>query len=273
MTQNTINNSRGYKVIFSDIDGTILDDNDRLSKRNINAIKNIINNGMVFVFASGRSTRSIKKLFSEIDRKDFNTIAFNGCEISIKGKLVYRKTLSNSSAIDIATTAMKQGIHVHAYSKNNLVFHEKSEIAYRYSKHANLEPLFVESFIEYLRKKSITKLLIIAEPGDLFEINKYFKRKFSNVNFVISGPEYLDVLPTEVDKGKAVAFVCNELGISNDDVVVIGDSENDLPMIEKAGLSIVMENGLDKLKDRADIVAPSNQDNGFAKIVEKLFKI
>lgn len=273
MKQNNKDLFSKFKAIFTDIDGTILNSADRLPDENKRVIETLISKGIFVVFASGRSTESIRKMFLAISEEDFNAIAFNGCEITIKGKLVYRKTLSNSNAVDIAKTAMKMNLHVHAYSEGNLVFFEKSDIAYKYSNHTNLKPLFVDNFIEYLKNKSITKLLIITVSDNIYEIREFLSRKFTNVNFVISGPEYLDILPMEVDKGKALSFVCNKLKISPNDSVVIGDSENDLPMIERAGLSVVMENGLDKLKDKADIIAPSNQDNGFAKMIKRLFKI
>ena len=79
----------------------------------------------------------------------------------------------------------------------------------------------------------------------------------------------IDFTPLGVDKASALLAAAESLGVSREEIIAIGDTENDIPMIRAAGLGVCMANGVPAAKEAADVIAPSNNDAGVAKILEE----
>jgi Cof subfamily protein (haloacid dehalogenase superfamily) len=98
------------------------------------------------------------------------------------------------------------------------------------------------------------------------QIPKEFYDKYTVVK---SAPYFLEFLNKKVNKGVGVKLLAEELGIDMKDVICVGDHENDLEMVQYAGLGVAMENAIDKLKDAANFVTTSNDDDGVAHVINK----
>ena len=114
------------------------------------------------------------------------------------------------------------------------------------------------------------KLLIIDEPDNIARYRIYFQRLLSDVLQVyISRPNYLEFTNIEATKGNALAQLGRMLGVSRKEMIAIGDSYNDISMLEYAGLGVAMGNAPDNVKSHAGFITGSNDEDGVAEAVEK----
>ena len=89
------------------------------------------------------------------------------------------------------------------------------------------------------------------------------------LNYHISKPFFLEVINSNTSKGIALEALAKNIGISSHEVIAIGDSYNDISMIEYAGLGVAVDNAYDEIKSRADYISKSNIDNGVAEVIER----
>ena len=121
-----------------------------------------------------------------------------------------------------------------------------------------------------LEREEPIKLLVIDNQDRIREMFAYFKELFGrNLQISFSRPEYLEFTNAEATKGNALAVLGQMLDISREEIIAIGDSHNDISMIEYAGLGIAMGNAIDELKHHADYVTKGNDENGVAEAVER----
>ena len=113
------------------------------------------------------------------------------------------------------------------------------------------------------------KYLITGEPDYITETEKLFKNELSGVSVFRSEPFFLEITPLMVDKGTALMWLADSLGIRREQVMACGDGYNDITMISEAGLGVAMENAQEPAKNAADFVTLSNDDNGVAAAIKK----
>ena len=129
---------------------------------------------------------------------------------------------------------------------------------------------FEKTLLEF--KDNIYKCIVIEDgenKDNLWAAKKELKEIFGNkLHIVSSGNNNFEVMLGTVSKGNAVEFLAKELSISPSEVMCIGDSENDLSMIEFAGVGVAMANALDSVKATADYITDTNNNSGVAKAIE-----
>ena len=89
------------------------------------------------------------------------------------------------------------------------------------------------------------------------------------INYFKSNPNFLEIVPTNVSKGNTLKVLIEQLEIKQDEVIAIGDDENDISMIRFAGLGVAMENAKESVKEIADYITSSNEENGVGKVINK----
>jgi hypothetical protein len=149
---------------------------------------------------------------------------------------------------------------------------EDNKKAVDYARHSRVEYHVPKNFLDFVNNREPTKLLIIDEAEELKTIAEKFRRRFSGVEIVRSFPTYLDIIPSNTDKGIAMKVLCEKMGILPEKTVVFGDNDNDIAAFRVAGLSVAMGNGTKVAKENANIIAPTNNNAGFAKIIKSLFR-
>ena len=116
----------------------------------------------------------------------------------------------------------------------------------------------------------INKIFVSGEPDKMKEVERILQRKFGSVlNVFRSDPYYVELLPKYTDKGVAVDKLVKYMDITKERVMCVGDSNNDLPMLRYAGMGVAMGNASDRIKEQADYVTDSNDDDGIVKVIEK----
>lgn len=209
------------------------------------------------------------------------------------GKEIYQSLLDFSSVIKAIKIAKENNLHVHIYTKNQIITEELLYLDLRNYKlqknniyNNKLEFEIVPDLLEYLSKKEIPVSKVVISSTNSLEniqkeiintldvsvlnIKKYgdFKDKIINKEY-----EYLDIIPKNVSKGNALKILGNYLKINNDEILAIGDNLNDLDMIENAGIGIAVNNAYTQLKQVANYTtSKSVEQGGFAEAIYKFIK-
>ena len=259
-----------YKLIAVDIDGTLLDSNGTITEVTKNAIKTAVDSGIVFVICSGRSIQGVEYLNSELSL-DLPFITYNGAMI-VMGKskeVLYEQRLSQNDAEIIIELGKKYATTMIVWSDNKLYVSELNEKSFDYKKHANVEPVLKKN-MEELAKNGITKILWY---DDIEKIDYYEAAMgellSDSVNYHTSKPMFLEFVDKNASKAIAMEKLGDHLGIKSCEMIAKGDGFNDLSMIEYAGLGVAMGNAKQAIKEKADYVTSSNDEDGVANVINK----
>lgn len=262
-----------YKLIAVDMDGTLLNEDKKISEENFKAIQEAREKGVQVVLASGRPLKGLEVFLDELDMINENNyvIAFNGALVqNTKTGEVVAQNLMNVDDLKYLYSLSKDiGVNIH------FLTHEKCITAKmnRYSKfEADLNniPLEVENFDEIDESTTIVKTMFIDDPSILEEaIKKLPAEIYEKYTIVRSMDCFLEFLNKEVNKGTGVEALASKLEIEREGVICIGDAENDIHMIKYAGLGVAMGNAFPEVKSIADYITKTNEENGVAHAIKK----
>lgn len=258
-----------YKLVAVDMDGTLLDDNKNISSNTINAINAIIAKGIVFVISTGRPYAGVKKYFEMIDGS-IPLILYNGAVVSFskEDNVLYNCKLSSASSkkiIDIIN--YHHGTFIF-WSNEKLYINKVNDYTDFYLTISNVKPVLIDenTVIPY---DDITKIIWIEENEKLVDFQKNNEYDLSDVSFFTSQPIFLEFVNKGISKAKALEAIGNYYHINASEMIAIGDGYNDLAMIEYAGLGVAMENGETGVKQKANYITSSNEDEGVLKVINK----
>ncbi|MBE3554727.1 MAG: HAD family hydrolase [Thermicanus sp.] len=264
--------SQGYKMVLIDLDGTTLTDDKRITARTQKILEHLDAHGIPVVIATGRAIYSIRDLFRHISLRS-PVIALNGSIIykGIRGNVWEYEEFGTELLTEILDTLKKrteienillEGIGEYYVKKYDQEI-EETFVHYRHS-------LPVEFHSEKV-PEPVTNLLILSrEKKD--EIHDWLNERLAGkIKMIKTSWHWLEGMREYVNKGSAMKKVADLYRIPLHQVVAFGDEWNDLEMLEEAGLSIAMENGSEEAKARADLIAPSNDREGVAVMLEEIF--
>ena len=278
------------KLLASDLDGTIIDNNNQVTKDDLNVIEKLNNTTVNFAICTGKTYSMTKDICDKLNPT--YGIFGNGTQIvNLKtGEEIKRNVISNEKAIECLKIVSKSDLHIHIYTENKIIAQQQLKyMAYRnymlYKDQVQFE--VVESLENYIKEKkpNILKLVISGEKDlknlkekiekeeDLtaIQIRKYneYKDKIINQEY-----EYLDIVPRHVTKYDALKQLSQYLNIQNDEVMAVGDNINDIEMIKYAGVGVAIGGSYEEVIGVASYVTQNTVRNGgFAEAVYKFIKL
>jgi len=259
-----------YKLMAVDIDGTLLNDNGELTENTKNAIRKWVEKGRIFTIASGRPIQGVEKLNKALNL-DVPFITYNGAMV-VMGKskqVLYEQKLSPVDSIDIIRLGKKYNTTIMIWNDNKLFVTELNERAKNYKMISGVEPVVVND-LERAVENGTTKILWYDEVEKIQqyqeEIGEYLS---NNVNFHTSRPYFLEFVDKNASKAIAMEKLGRYFGIKQSEMIAVGDGYNDLSMIEYAGLGVAMANSPDEVKQKADYITLSNEEDGVAHVIHK----
>lgn len=260
------------QLIALDLDGTLLNSDKKISPRNKEALKRAADKGVKLILCTGRASSAVKDYVEELGIRE-PVITFQGSKIidTVTGEMIYEKGLGPEEILPMLTLCEEEGIHCNLYMDDAIYIEkEDEEIAYYKRFAPNTEVRAVGKLSEFI-KKPTTKLLMMASHERLEEIRPRVAELLSpGMDLFYSSEVFLEVVNKAGNKGNGVKFIAEEYyGLSQNEVMTFGDHLNDLSMIQYAGLGVAMANGEERLKQEADYVTLSNDDDGVAFAIEK----
>jgi len=252
------------KFISLDLDGTLLTSEKVISKRTINILKKCENVGKNIVIATARPPRLVRNLLPRELKNEF-LICYNGAEIYKNEEKIYEENISKSSLREILHFFILQ-------FPETIVSVEIDNCLYT---NKGVEKLFgdIEYEIVDFRKfkwNSTAKVLV-----DLSAINNQriiFDNLPNDCSMVVTDDGVLgQIMNKNVSKLNALKSILHKWGVEMEDVIAFGDDYNDIEIIEESGKGIAMENAVSELKEKADFITKSNDEDGVAFYLEKLF--
>ena len=225
--------------------------------------------------ASGRPTPGTRKVAETLELSRFGNyvLSFNGGRVvnCKTGKVVLDKTISAKMAGILCEEARLHGVGIMTYDSECAlagtdVIDEYMELEARIN---NIELKQVGHFKDYV-DFPVNKCLMTGEPERMAELEKILKEKYAgSLNIFRSEPFFLELMPKGIDKAAVLKNFLPFLGVTRDEVICCGDGYNDKTMIEFAGLGVAMANARDEVKEVADYITTSNDEDGVAEVVER----
>ncbi len=262
-----------YKMIAIDLDDTLLNDCHEVSKEDKEALFKAQKEGVKLCMMTGRNYLSTKP-FLEMAAFEDLTGCLNGAYIvdSVTDNFLYQYSINSNVCSEILKYIEKTGVHVNFYHDHEVVSREKNHITDYYRDLTGIEPEPVGKLSEYVLDTNVSagKLLLIDENEKLKQIQKVLEEKYHEVvHLTFSKPRHLEINSICASKGNAVKVIAEHYHIAREEIIAIGNDENDITMIRNAGLGIAMGNAKEKIKKEADYVTLSNNESGVAYAINK----
>ena len=264
------------KILFTDLDGTLLGSDKTISEGNLKAIDLMIREGHKFVICTGRPIQSAVLIARRYGwhGDGYYIASYNGGLIydCCTGKDLIRRPVKFEYVRHILDEARACNIHAHTYDDINVVSEVDTPELRTYCKAIMVPPVVVDDAIAYLKKEPI-KVILISGGGH--EVLDKFREKLApycegKLETVFSNPMLLEFADPGATKGLAVKYMCERFNISIEDSIAAGDEENDISMIEAAGTGVAMANATDQVKATADYITKSDNDHdGISEIIYK----
>ena len=259
-----------YKLFVADMDGTLLNDNKELSAKNIQTIKKLQDFGIKFAVATGRHDSMIKSYLKHLDLH-VPVISCNGAIVRepFSGQIFLSEALPKEQSLDVIDICKDSNADFHIYGLESIYGEKLShKMLYYYNLNRTLPSEERTKLVVVPDCKDIVlngseplyKFLIISDRNkDLLDI----LGRLANIEGLTvcqSMPKLCDAMKEGISKANALQMLSKSLGIKRNEIVAIGDQCNDIDLIEYAGLGIAVANAEDALKEKADIVMVSNNN-------------
>lgn len=255
------------KLIATDMDGTLLDENGKLPKDFLPMLDKLMENDVKFVIASGRPYSSLYKIFKPISDK-LQFICDNGAFVVENKQVLSIDVIDKHRVNDIIKTCMEiPNIGITLGGTKGIYQNPCSEVFERERIKYYTNSIVVEDLCTI--DDDIFKIAICDLSGSAENSYKILAPKFSDeLNVVVSGEIWLDIMNKDVNKGNALEKIQKDLNISYEETMVFGDFYNDVEMLQKAHYSFVMENANEDMKKHGNFTAKSNRENGVVRAIE-----
>lgn len=260
----------GY-VIYTDLDGTLLNDKKEVSVENRKAIEHFINNGGRFSIATGRAFEAIEKYIEGL-KMDLPSIVYNGGMIydCNKRKAVNEHILKDEKK-DIVNKLIEDypSLGIEIYSDTDIYIFNNNGMSER---PATLLLNRIYDMPNNLFKLKWNKILLVEKREFIDELQEVFKDNY-NIDVTRSGDRFLEVLPENTSKGQALKEIIELYKLDKKKVIAVGDDMNDAEMLKECGISFCPENASDAVKKYADYITGNNNEGVIADIVKFIDEI
>lgn len=260
---------RNVKIVFTDLDGTLTYASGKIDIKNKKIFEDLKNIGIPVVINTGRSIPYAVSICKQFSTSNY-VIASNGAEVYnyVSKNMIYRSTINSDNAAKLDALI----------EKYNLMFMANGiERIYSNKTEDNVGFVMVNKLSD-ITEEEISQVVI--QSYNLDNMMHFRKDLLETTSLKIGNKTkhvtegkllYYDVVNNDVSKGHALEVLCNHLNIKCERAMAIGDSDNDLEMLEKAGYKVAVANASDKLKEVANYLTLSNKQNGVGIILAQLY--
>ncbi|SUP54671.1 Phosphatase YbjI [Weeksella virosa] len=259
------------KLVVSDMDGTLLNDQHQLHPEFFEVYRKLRNQGILFVPASGRQYYSLLHYFHPI-QEEIGFIAENGSYVTFQNKVLFTDTLPIEKVTEIvlltrqiplANSVVCGTQHAYVDSKDSDFIELFQNFYY--------QNLLVDNVLDYLSEDQIIKVAVHHPKNAekyLYPALQHLDQK--GLKVVVSGKNWIDIMNEHTNKGKALRKLQQALGISPEETIVFGDYLNDIEMLQEAYYSFAMENAHPLVKEIARLQTGNNNEFAVVEVLKSL---
>lgn len=268
-----------YKLVVSDMDGTLLNSKGMVSERNKKAMKKLLKKGVHVAIATGRIYTSAK-IYAKYLGIITPVIACNGAIVKDlhDDKIIYERHIEPKECFRVFDLCKENNLYFHFYTADTFY---AERIAYSSLKYYEWNKTMKEEeqiniqiikdpyeLVKHFDEK-VYKIQINSDDLSLLEKTRSLLEKMNTIEISKSWHNNIEIMDRGVSKGNAVKHLAASLGVKQEEVICFGDHENDISMLSYAGLGVAMGNGDEIAKQYADIVTDTNDEDGVAKVIEE----
>ncbi len=267
-----------YLAVF-DLDGTLLNNSHRVSKKNLKAVNTLKKYGVEVTIASGRPLPLMYHYAKELDIK-LPIVTCNGARVFDIVSNVELKSfvLNKKNSVELIEFLDSNGYDWMAYCGNQVISNDNPR--YWDLKQEDMcikeDIVLIEDVDEVKTMDQFNKILIMEKNAEKIDAFKEYSKKYKNMKFIQSQSSYFDVIPYETSKAVALEYICKLRGIKLENTFAFGDQLNDLEMLKEVGYPFTTLNSRDEIKRVAKKVFASNDRDGVSEgityIIEKILK-
>lgn len=262
------------KVLVLDIDGTLTNSEKEITPNTKKAIIDIQERGHLVILASGRPTHGMNDLAEQLQLEKYGgyLLSFNGGRIinCKSGNIVFQKTLPPHIIPNIFRYAEKNDCGMITYLGNHIVLGTRmDEYIALESKINGMEIQKVDRFIDFV-DFDVNKCLLTAVPEKAEKCEIELREKYGDILSIYrSEPFFIEIMPKNVDKATSLDKMLCTVGLTRENTICCGDGFNDMTMIQYAGVGVAMENAQKSVKEAADFITKSNNEDGIVTVIDK----
>ncbi len=270
-----------YKIIFSDFDGTIALPDNTISQRTKQSIADYRERGGKFVVATGRLFSSILPRVKEIGITEGEVIVYQGGGIYdiATGKPIYLNVIDKELAVSMLRSIEALDYYVPiVYFDDRCNCRRVDDAVSMFCKICGITPYETPDNIplsDYVEANDVrpVKVLTLLMPHDSERYLEHMRATYGDkVVFTRSNKMIVEALPIGVNKGAACGRIADSYGVDASEVICAGDAENDISMIEYAGLGVAAPGAMQGLKDRADYISEAEIGDCIGDIIDRFCK-
>ena len=269
------------RLIACDLDGTLIRSDGKISTETYDALEKAAAQGTEFVPATGRFRSNIPAEIRKMPWLHYS-INLNGALVfeHVNDRIIHKACLEKDTALEIIRYLDNLDVAYNVYGDNDAY-----ALSWQYDRLEQYidEPLYIPMYRKLINRRDdladfirssgldIYKIVVFSRNSDLRgEISEYLMSKHPSLKITTSFPDDLEINSLSAGKGNALSALCAYLGMDLAESMAFGDAENDADMVSAAGIGVAMENSSEELKQAADYITGSNDENGVAAAIRRL---
>ncbi|XP_073316000.1 endoribonuclease YBEY, chloroplastic-like isoform X2 [Primulina huaijiensis] len=268
-----------YSYIFCDMDGTLLNSKSQISSANAEALKEATSRGVKVVIATGKTRPAVINILKMVNLAGkFGIISEFSPGVFVQGLLVYgrqgreifRRNLDPGVCREALLYSAEQKIPLIAFSEDRcLTLFEHPLVDTLHTLYHEPKAEIITSVEQLLEGVEIQKLIFLDTAEGVSTILRPFWAEATGdrASVVQAVPDMLEIVPSGTSKGSGIRMLLDHLNVTPNEVMAIGDGENDIEMLELASLGVALSNGSKKAKDAANVIGISNDEDGVADAI------
>jgi Cof subfamily protein (haloacid dehalogenase superfamily) len=271
-TQQEREQFKQVKVVFFDLDGTMINNRLELEQETIDAVNLILARGITPIIATGRSFEAAWQFLRRL-HPHYPIICYNGAVIyADEGRQkLHEFTLDDEIARMVIELGREYELHTHGFFQGRLLYEEHSSDGDRYQNHGGLKAEIVN--FDLMESLNFTKMMYVSDDrasilAAASRLDELFAARLSHY---FSLPHFYEMVSGKVGKERAASILLDDLGLKPNQAMAFGDGHNDIGLLRYVGTGVAMGNSEQEVRLASDYVAPDNDDFGVARFLDAAF--
>lgn len=259
------------KIVFSDVDGTLLNSDNQITPLTQKAIKILEEKEIPFVIVSARSPSGIYPILRQYDFKGAIVSYSGGLILDENNRVIFHKGMTKPDAKKIIEFIEKEHLDMSwcVYSMDEWIVKDKTDPRVLQEERA-VKAWATEGTIDDITENEVNKILCICNPNQTLIIEEKLKNEFPGFSIARSSDILLEIMEKGINKAVAVKTLCSLWNIDLENAIAFGDNYNDVEMLEEVGCGILMGNAPEELKEKFSKSTEDHNHDGIYHALRKL---